>query len=1848
MLIISVILLLLFIRPVVAQDGTPRAEMQTPPRDVTITKVELVRSPFAYYGILLLEVNSVQFGVCDDRFDRNAAKVACRELNYSDGRFQPGSVLGDFPQPLRTFDIKCKGNETRLSQCKSRLKPPCLSQDYVTLYCLVTMIKEKDTIDVRIRGGGNYGLVEANHYGFWGPICNTGWTDKEANTVCKQLNKFGGVAYYATTVNDTPMVLGGFNCSQDETALGDCNFRGFDEYLGCQYDRSKGSKQRAAGVLCYEHEDGVKFSLSNNWYGKVQVKYDGEWGLVCDNNWGEKEAYTLCRQMGFKGGHAKKDFGPVSGPARYNRMDNVNCTGNEKSILECSHTAGWRPTGDSCNSASVKCDITVCNDRDIRNAVSQLEKLRHCNVIEGFLTILLIDATWEEYQKFSFPSLVEITDYLVFFRVGGLRSLRHLFPNLAIIRGDRLFLDYALVAYEMLDLTEIGLKSLVSIPRGAVRLEKNPNLCYIETIDWTKITNIENTVTNTFLLNKDVQECANRCPDTCDKTKSEEGLIPRCWTMNDCQKMLSCPASCKSGFCNGDVCCDRNCIAGCTGPSPKECTACRGVITHDKNGDPTCTQKCIHGTYEYRSRRCLLDVECVNFSDYSINPCIPTNSSMQKQSCLKLVSKPSPEPGLCAIECPSGYNVDPFDVQKCIPCKGKCPKICETKIIDSVTAAQEMAGCNIIKGYLEIKLMQGGQIGQELENNLADLEEITGYLHVHNSYALLTLHFLPSLRKIGGEILLKGRAISVFNNMNLQELFLSEVASNLTIGNGSLYFESNRKLCYKKIAEFVTAIGRDIKNMSADDISMESNGDYMPCDIQTLKVNILRVTSHIAFLNWTQMNMTDERGLIGYSINWKETDEKNVSIFQGRDACSDDLWKSKDPCTGEKCTPSLNYILGLRPWTQYAVYVRAMTISKAVQGAVSDVHYFRTQAEVPTSPLNLQVRAERPGELKVTWDPPNQPNGNVTHYQVYWQRKEFDPEDFELRDYCLSPILTSKIHRPDQPEEEEEKNETSTDGNCCCPLSEKERKTEERERNLAIQFQDYLQNQVYVKRIDDAATKKPSTAASRLRVENNKRSFNSSRERRELPNDDLHERKKYIYKRNAQNDQPVVMPPGSNTKEEGYKNMATTTPTVPSTTVTNGDVTDTNKKKVPSFVYADVFVKREFIISNLGHFEDYNVEVIACHNRPTDPIQGMLCSNQALGFGRTLPEPESDRINSSTVTWELHHNKTNAVHIKWEDPPNPNGLILTYDIEYRNPNIQFVKPIIICITYKVYKDSGMNGYVLDKLEAGSYLFRIRVTSLAGNGSWTEEMKFEVPEQEMTTMEKDMMIIVIISCLLAVMIIVVVIVWFVAKKRFHSLLRDTMFTSANPDYYPDWGVYEPDEWEVDRDNVVLIKELGQGSFGMVYEGYVKNLDPEREKVPVAVKTTNANSDDHDRYQFLQELSIMKQFKCHHVVRLIGVVSKDQPAYVLMELMPQGDLKNFLRLHRPDEEENDGRQPPSLKQILQMAGEIADGMAYLADKKFVHRDLAARNCMVGEDMTVKIGDFGMTRDIYETDYYRKGSRGLLPVRWMAPESLKDGVFTSMTDVWSYGVVLWEMATLAAQPYQGLSNEEVLRYVGSGKIMDTPERCPTKLYDLMVKCWRYRPKQRPTFKEIIEALLPDLDRSFQDVSYFFSEENAKYEESKQQAGASNNHHDEDMELEEDEDGDPHCPMNDYVDEAQLPMLGVGASNGHSVELQDIFSNTGTYPYNNSQTKQTPSSCEVCECNFREDNACRELAEGAAAQSMVNFNRQCESPNSAIGGSSDGSKDSSKSSNSSYARMNGLSVANGHVPVHMRTTPC
>lgn len=510
------------------------------------------------------------------------------------------------------------------------------------------------------------------------------------------------------------------------------------------------------------------------------------------------------------------------------------------------------------------------------------------------------------------------------------------------------------------------------------------------------------------------------------------------------------------------------------------------------------------------------------------------------------------------------------------------------------------------------------------------------------------------------------------------------------------------------------------------------------------------------------------------------------------------------------------------------------------------------------------------------------------------------------------------------------------------------------------------------------------------------------------------------------------------------------------------------------------------VLSGLRHYANYKVNVIACRSG----IEQFNCSTDMQDmFYRTNKNPVADNVRDFTILRDNTNSSSNTVPLTWKAPSDPNSVIVSYRIYYHIIDADHSLPIPRCITAKEFHER--NGiFTLKIIEEGNYSIQVQAFSMAGEGNLTPPQYIQMKAANYTVH--------IVLGVLSVVALFVGVVWYYCykmKKQKEENMK--LFASVNPDYVT--MSYTPDEWEIPRDRIKQMTELGQGSFGMVYEGLVKLKDSD-EELQCAIKTVNENATDRERMNFLQEASVMKAFDTHHVVRLLGVVSRGQPILVVMELMARGDLKGYLRSHRPDAEvpiNGEIPQPPTLKRILQMAIEIADGMAYLTHKKFVHRDLAARNCMVADDLTVKIGDFGMTRDIYETDYYRKGNKGLLPVRWMSPESLKDGVFTSSSDIFSYGVVLWEMATLASQPYQGLSNDQVLRYVIDGGVMERPENCPDKLYDMMRECWQHRPLNRPTFIEIVTSLLDEVDSSFRRNSFYFSIEGESYRYLLQQTG-------------------------------------------------------------------------------------------------------------------------------------------------------
>uniref|UniRef100_A0A3B5L471 Tyrosine-protein kinase receptor n=1 Tax=Xiphophorus couchianus TaxID=32473 RepID=A0A3B5L471_9TELE len=296
---------------------------------------------------------------------------------------------------------------------------------------------------------------------------------------------------------------------------------------------------------------------------------------------------------------------------------------------------------------------------------------------------------------------------------------------------------------------------------------------------------------------------------------------------------------------------------------------------------------------------------------------------------------------------------------------------------------------------------------------------------------------------------------------------------------------------------------------------------------------------------------------------------------------------------------------------------------------------------------------------------------------------------------------------------------------------------------------------------------------------------------------------------------------------------------------------------------------------------------------------------------------------------------------------------------------------------------------------------------------------------------------------------------------------------NPQYF--CGIIKDKDMcvqHIKRQDIVLKWELGEGAFGKVYLAECANLSPDNDKMLVAIKTLK-DANESTRQDFQREAELLTVLQHQHIVRFYGVCTDGEPLAMVFEYMRHGDLNRFLRAHGPDARIlEESKLPPlgqlTLPQMLQIAAQIASGMVYLASLHFVHRDLATRNCLVGEGLVVKIGDFGMSRDIYSTDYYRVGGRTMLPIRWMPPESIMYRKFTTESDIWSFGVVLWEIFTYGKQPWYQLSNSEAIECITQGRELERPRTCPKEVYLLMHGCWQREPQQRMVIKDIHSHLL------------------------------------------------------------------------------------------------------------------------------------------------------------------------------------
>ncbi|NWU86621.1 FES kinase, partial [Onychorhynchus coronatus] len=264
----------------------------------------------------------------------------------------------------------------------------------------------------------------------------------------------------------------------------------------------------------------------------------------------------------------------------------------------------------------------------------------------------------------------------------------------------------------------------------------------------------------------------------------------------------------------------------------------------------------------------------------------------------------------------------------------------------------------------------------------------------------------------------------------------------------------------------------------------------------------------------------------------------------------------------------------------------------------------------------------------------------------------------------------------------------------------------------------------------------------------------------------------------------------------------------------------------------------------------------------------------------------------------------------------------------------------------------------------------------------------------------------------------------------------------------------DKWVLNHEDVLLGERIGRGNFGEVFSGRLR-----ADNTAVAVKSCRETLPPELKAKFLQEARILKQYRHPNIVRLIGVCTQKQPIYIVMELVQGGDFLSFLRSEGPH---------LRVKELVRMTENAAAGMEYLESKHCIHRDLAARNCLVTERNTLKISDFGMSREEEDGIYASTGGMKQIPVKWTAPEALNYGRYSSESDVWSFGILLWEAFSLGAVPYANLSNQQTREAVEQGVRLDPPEQCPEEVYQLMQRCWEYDPHKRPSFSTIHQDLI------------------------------------------------------------------------------------------------------------------------------------------------------------------------------------
>ncbi|XP_017002653.2 insulin-like growth factor 1 receptor [Drosophila takahashii] len=622
---------------------------------------------------------------------------------------------------------------------------------------------------------------------------------------------------------------------------------------------------------------------------------------------------------------------------------------------------------------------TVCGSLEI-NEIADFRKLQNCTHVEGHIRLAYVDLTAAagNYIIESLASNVtEISDYLMVYRCTGLITLQSIFPRLQIIRGHSLLFDeYSLVAYENRNLRELGLVELLRIQKGSIRIESNPLLCFVETVDWLYL--MGNSTQQHYSLKHNRPQ--SQCP-LCDSLSSDFDSVKNssehCWNVNTAQLRLlpprskDCPKACGQNGCDeAGKCCDHNCVTGCY---TQGCSLCGNY-----QGKWGCVNQCLM-SFEINKRRCINNRECRELGR------IPLVRGYQ-----------------CVKKCP-GNQKKVLDTKGMAHCQVECKGDFHIKVAADLESLQD---CVTINGSLTIELTNiKEKIVEALENALVSVKEITGYLKVIHSAQLMSLTFLQNLDAIRGDKLVENRyALYVVNNYHLEHIWPPN--HQVIIQRGMLFFHLNPRLCYEKVHQLQSSL-KSGENISVADVSPNSNGERVICGdgVRSLTPKVEDLNSTAVRIILDYMDWEGMETLIGYSYYYKEAPLQNVTMYDGRHGCGHDNWlMDVSPNKSRR-----HVISGLKPYTQYAYFVKTLTRTEyhIQMDAYSKIGYFQTLPDRPSPVVRIYGSSVTTSQIVLHWWSPSRPNGVISKYFVYSEKHNVTKGEKE-KNYLISEASNIK------------------------------------------------------------------------------------------------------------------------------------------------------------------------------------------------------------------------------------------------------------------------------------------------------------------------------------------------------------------------------------------------------------------------------------------------------------------------------------------------------------------------------------------------------------------------------------------------------------------------------------------------------------------------------------------------------------------------------------------------------------------------------------------------------------------------------------------------------------------------